>query len=76
LDLKGKDSYSGNGSEGSWWCTGSKWGCGLDLKEGDLAEYLIEPETISTTERYLKALNLPALHMADWDKVIKFANQP
>ncbi|OGC78445.1 MAG: hypothetical protein A2145_03010 [candidate division Zixibacteria bacterium RBG_16_40_9] len=76
LDLKGKDSYFGNGSEGSWWSTGSKWGCGLDLKERDLAEYLIEPETITTTERYLKALNLPALHMADWDKVIKFVNQP
>jgi hypothetical protein len=76
LDLKGKDNYSGNGSEGSWWSTGSKWGIGLDLKEGDLAEYLIEPETISTTERFLKAPNLPALHMADWDKTVKFVNQP
>ncbi len=76
LDLKGNDNYSGNGSEGSWWSIGSKWGIGLDLKEEDLAEYYSEPETISTTERHFKMPGLPAFHMADWEKAMKTATQP
>src|SRR3972149_6825902 len=44
LDLKGKDNYSGNGSEGTWWSIGSKWGIGLDLKEEDLREHLTEQD--------------------------------
>ncbi len=42
LDLGGKDQYSGNGSENSYWKTPSKWGGGFDW------EYLTGDTTEST----------------------------
>lgn len=30
LDLSGKDKYSGNGEDNTWWTTPSMWGAGID----------------------------------------------
>ena len=30
LDFSGKDGYNGNGKDGTWWTTPSKWGIGVD----------------------------------------------
>src|SRR5574341_728366 len=71
LDLKGKDSYSGNGSDGSWWSTGSKWGMGLDLEEGNLAEYLSDSDLNNAKAKSFPGPDLSSLPSVDWDVATK-----
>lgn len=76
LDLKGKDYYAGNGSEGSWWSTGSKWGTGLDLEEGSLTKYLSESDLNYTNVKTFPGPDLSSLPPVDWNVATKTVAVP
>jgi len=76
LDLKGKDSYSGNGSEGTWWSIGSKWGIGLDLKEEDLKEHLTEQDLTYGSSHWFSGPKLKPFPELDWNSVLETVNLP
>jgi len=74
LDLKGKDNYSGNGSEGTWWSIGSKWGIGLDLKEEDLKEHLTEQDLTYGSSHWFSGPKLKPFPELDWNSVLETVN--
>ena len=74
--MKGKDNYSGNGSEGTWWSIGSKWGIGLDLKEEDLREHLTEQDLTYDSSHTFSGPKLKPLPELDWNSVLETVNLP